>query len=230
MVEYIKQILFKQIYNAPLSKTLALSALIILTCSCTNYYRHLEPATAATGAQSALFSQQTEGLAYDTNVRFRKTEVSGILFIQPQDSSRYRMAMTTKMGQKIFDFSLDPQNFTVNYCFPQLNRKIILQLLEADLRLLTQQFDSRSATVRTFTDTQRQQTVFRIKNGKSYLYFRYDPTTQLLAGIESGNKRRPKIIAGLQDYQGTLPQRISLEHRMIFPLRLDLTWVSLNDE
>lgn len=229
MAKHIRQILLKQIYNTPLSKTLALTALIILTCSCTNYYRHLEPAAAEKTEQPPIFSQQTEGLAYDTNVRFRKTEVSGILFIQPQDSSRYRMAMTTKMGQKIFDFSLDPQNFTVNYCFPQLNRKIILQLLEADLRLLTEHFDSLSAAS-AFTDTKRGQTVFRIKRGKSYLYFRYDPTTQLLAGIESGNKRRPKIIAGLADYEGALPHRIKLEHRMIFPLRLDLSWVSLNDE
>jgi hypothetical protein len=211
------------------TKLLAPIALIILTCSCTNYYRHLEPATAEKTAQAGIFNQQTDGLAYDTNVRFRKTEVSGILFIQPQDSSRYRMAMTTKMGQKIFDFTLTPQHFTVNYCFPQLNRKIVLQLLEADLRLLTEHFDSLSAAS-AFTDTKRGQTVFRIKKGKSYLYFRYDNPDAQPVGIESGSKRRPKIIAALADYEGTLPHRIKLEHRMIFPLRLDLTWVSLNDE
>lgn len=211
------------------TKILASISLIILTCSCSNYYRHLEPANVEKKEQPPIFTQQNEGLAYDTNVRFRKTEVSGILFIQPQDSSRYRMAMTTKMGQKIFDFSLDPQNFTVNYCFPQLNRKIILQLLEADLRLLTQHFDGQSVA-KAFTDTQRQQTVFRIKNGKSYLYFRYDKPDEQPAGMESGSKRRPKIIAGLADYEGALPHRIKLEHRMIFPLRLDLTWVSLNNE
>lgn len=219
----------KILFRLSLSNILAPVALLLLTCSCSNYYRHLEPATAEKKAQPAIFSQKTDGLAYDTNVRFRKTEVSGILFIQPQDSSRYRMAMTTKMGQKIFDFTLTPQNFTVNYCFPQLNRKIVLQLLEADLRLLTEHFDSLSAAS-AFTDTKRGQTVFRIKKGKSYLYFRYDKPEAQPASIESGSKRRPKIISGLADYEGALPHRIKLEHRMIFPLRLDLTWVSLNDE
>ncbi|MBL7794684.1 MAG: hypothetical protein JNK77_20280 [Saprospiraceae bacterium] len=219
----------KILFRLPSSNILAPVALLLLTCSCSNYYRHLEPAAAEKTAQAGIFTAQTEGLAYDTNVRFRKTEVSGILFIQPQDSSRYRMAMTTKMGQKIFDFTLTPQHFTVNYCFPQLNRKIVLQLLEADLRLLTEYFDSLSAAS-AFTDTRSRQTVFRIKKGKSYLYFRYDNTGEQPAGLESGSKRRPKILADLKDYEGALPHRIKLEHRMIFPLRLDLSWVSLNDE
>ena len=210
--------------NAPLTIWI-----LVFCFSCNNAYRELEPTASPnvlhTGLQS-IFYGQDRAFAYDTGVQFQSNYVSGLLFIKPESEDRYRIAMTTKMGQKIFDFSLDQQHFTVNYCLPQLNRKIVLTQLERDLHLITDSYLPPQEL--DIFDDQAKRTVYRLKRQKDYLHYHYDNATSQLVRIESGSKRKPQVIAELSDYQEGFPHRIHLDHNLLFKLKLDLKWVALN--
>ena len=203
--------------------------ILLFSAGCGDTYQGMEALEAPTereGGFKSVFYGFEQAFAYDTGVRFRSNYVSGLLFIKPEGEEEYRIAMTTKMGQKIFDFSLDKENFTVNYCVPQLNRKIVLSLLEKDLHLITDSF-LEPETLAVFKD-ELPKTVYRIKNQKDYLHYHYDDTSEQLVRIERGAKRKPKITATLSDYQDGIPHQIHLDHRLLFKLELDLKWFELN--
>lgn len=202
-----------------------------LGTGCQSVYKSLQPQNSkalATKGFSSVFAHNESAVAFDTEILFRTTEVSGLLFFQPLDDGRFRTALTTKMGQKIFDFTVGTDEFQLNYIIPQLNKKVILKLLRQDMQLITQSFPD-DTPVTVFTQAEPAQTVYRLEKGKDCIYYRFDDTTEHLIGIESGNRRRYKIKAALQDFYGEIPHQITLDHKLLFKLQLNLHWVPLDN-
>lgn len=203
--------------------------ILLLYSSCNTAYKQLEKTTQPVlqlDSLTSVFYGYGRTVAYDTEIQFRKNTVSGLLFIKPEQNGRYRIALTAKMGMKIFDFTIDNQTFTVNQCIEQLNRKIILKQLEKDLHVLTDSY-VKSERVQAFPNAADNQTVYRLKRAKDYISYFYENDTAQLLKIESGSKKKPKAIATFEDYQNDLPHHISLDHNLLVTLRLDMKWIPL---
>ena len=199
------------------------AVLHFLLPACTNHYQHLSPIAQAPITKNQLtsiFYGQEKAQVFDTGIRFRDFYASGLLVVKAEANERYRIVMTSKLGSKIFDFSLGKEHFAVNYCIEQLNRKIVLNILKKDLRLLTNSYLELEKKV-VLADTLGESTVYRIKVPKAYRHFYYDNASGHLIKIERGSKRKARTVVDMADYKNDLPNRIELKH-LQFRLELSL--------
>lgn len=75
---------------------------------------------------------------YMAQVDFKDKNLSGILALSKESDAprRFRMVMMTPFGVPLFDFSLSQDSFIVNSCVEQMNKKIVLNMLERDFKAL----------------------------------------------------------------------------------------------
>ncbi len=160
---------------------------------------------------------------------FKENSFSG-LFVIKHEASGTKIALVPPMGPKLFDFEITPANeFRVQHCLEQLNRPIILAMIEEDIRLLLQQPKSVKQT--TYHQNPRDNSlVKRIKTNKSVNYYFFDPKTTNLAALESANKLgRKKTVIQLSEFIEGFPNKIDMIHQNI-PLSLSFTTIKRKQE
>ncbi len=75
---------------------------------------------------------------YTAEVSFKDKNMTGIMALsrEAENPRRFRMIMMTPFGIPMFDFSLSRDSFIVNSCMEQMNKKVVLNLLEKDFKSL----------------------------------------------------------------------------------------------
>lgn len=75
---------------------------------------------------------------YTAEVSFKDNNMTGIMALsrEAENPRRFRMIMMTPFGIPLFDFSLSRDSFIVNSCMEQMNKKVVLNLLEKDFKSL----------------------------------------------------------------------------------------------
>lgn len=125
----------------------------VLLVACGSYPKkqNLTPVDATqTVVVNPYFSDVSKDYVYKANIDVYGNSFGGLLIIKKIDTQDYRIAFTTEMGNKLFDFSFVNETFKVNYCIDELNRKLLLNVLKKDFKTLItenlrvkQQFKSR---------------------------------------------------------------------------------------
>lgn len=82
------------------------------------------------------FSSTSRDYVYKASISAFSNSFGGILVIKKIDEIEHRVVFTTEMGNTIFDFSFRDSNFTVNRIIEQLDRKLLINVLEKDFRAL----------------------------------------------------------------------------------------------
>lgn len=72
---------------------------------------------------------------------------SGNVVSKKLNQNHYRFAFLSEFGGKMLDFELENQEMKVNYAMEQLDRKIILNMLQKDFNLL---FNENNKIIQTF--------------------------------------------------------------------------------
>lgn len=75
---------------------------------------------------------------YTAQVDFKDKSMTGILALsrEAENPRKFRMIMMTPFGIPLFDFSISRDSFIVNSCIEQMNKKIVLNMLEKDFKTL----------------------------------------------------------------------------------------------
>lgn len=82
------------------------------------------------------FSNPETDYVYKASIDVLNKHFSGLFIVKKIEVNTHRVAFTTEMGNKIFDFSFSGNQFTVNFIQEELNRKPLLKILEQDFRTL----------------------------------------------------------------------------------------------
>ena len=90
-----------------------------------------------------------------------------------------------------------------------MDRKLLLKLLENDLRLLCQEQSGEAVWLKNKEKTKE---IYRLKTKKGFRYFYYDDKKKLIQ-IDKGTKRRPKLILTLENYRNDFPEKITFAHQ-----------------
>lgn len=100
------------------------------------------------------FADGTQDYVYKADIKLYKKSFSGIFVAKKLGENHHRVVFTTEMGNKIFDFSFEGDDFEINHILPDMNKKIVLNLLQEDFRTLLKEklriedsFSSESALV-----------------------------------------------------------------------------------
>lgn len=85
------------------------------------------------------FSDTNTDYVYKAKIKVFKNDLGGILVIKKIAPKEHRVVFTTELGNTIFDFSFEGDAFKVNRILKEMDRKILLNILEKDFKALVQE-------------------------------------------------------------------------------------------
>mgnify|MGYP000433413488 FL=1 len=119
-----------------------LISILFCVVSCTSYIKKNNYTNVAVDSQlvkNAYFSNQEKDYVYKAKINVYNNYFGGVFIVKKIADSNHRIVFTTEMGAKIFDFSFYKDEFKVNYIIDELNKKILLNVLEKDFRVLVRE-------------------------------------------------------------------------------------------
>ena len=183
--------------------------LLVLFASCTNQFKAWQATATANAALHTIFAGHKKSKVFNTSFEYKEYFVSGLMVLKPVSEDTFRVVFTTKTGQTLLDGALTVDKFDVLKVVQQLDRKLLLNLIANDLRLIC--FATANA-IRTFEDASGRQ-MLRTKSPKGYLYYLFDANAKNYHKIIRGSKRRKKVIVDLENYKNDFPEKITFAHQ-----------------
>ncbi|MGB1307262.1 MAG: hypothetical protein ACPG6B_00025 [Oceanihabitans sp.] len=113
-------------------------SLLLLLCSCASYpvKNKFRKTNNVEVLHNPYFSNLKKDYVYKANIEVYGNTFGGLLIIKKTGAQKHRIAFTTEMGNKLFDFSFHKNNFKVNYIIEKLNKKMLINILEKDFKIL----------------------------------------------------------------------------------------------
>ncbi|MNX35647.1 hypothetical protein D3C86_659170 [compost metagenome] len=113
------------------------------------------------------FSEPKTDYVYKTNITVYGHEMSGIFIAKKINDTTHRVVFTTEFGNKLFDFEISEKSFKVNSIVSELDKKILINTLKEDFRLLLkkeyliqEQFENESDNIYKSADGNRNNYLF----------------------------------------------------------------------
>ncbi len=164
------------------------------------------------------FSNAAVDYVYKANIVVYGNELSGIFIAKKINETTHRVVFTTEFGNKLLDFEISENNFKVNTIVEELNRKILINTLKTDFRLLLrkqytieQEFSNVKEVVYKAKDSDEYNYLFVSKDGK-------------LSRIAHTNKRKEKINLHFISENNIFAEKIVIQHNNI-KLRIELNYL-----
>jgi hypothetical protein len=189
---------------------LVLNSFFFLLIACFSPYKKLHKTLADPGCVQK-FKPAFAFALYKTQVRVKGKQISGILLIKTMPDSSIRMVFSNEMGFKFFDFEFSARNgFTVYYIMEQMNQEAVKKTLRKDFELVLL-LHTEAGKAFALKDGQHNYFAFPQEKGTNY-YITDSACTQLLR-MEKASKRKPVVIAQMQDYRNGIPDTIGISHK-----------------
>jgi hypothetical protein len=163
----------------------------VLCFSCASYPKKKEFAEidSTTGTfANPYFSDSDKDYVYKANIEAFGNSFGGIFIVKKLGHKHHRIAFTTELGTKIFDFSFKDDDFKINHILKELDKKILINILKTDFRVLVKEdstiekaFSSKESMLYQ-TDIDRKlyfffmqqgqlHKIIKVKNGKGAVEF-----------------------------------------------------------
>jgi 16S rRNA G966 N2-methylase RsmD len=107
--------------------------------SCASYTKKnnfLEAESVNEVIHNPYFSDASKDYVYKAKIDVYNKSFGGIFIVKKIAKNSHRVVFTTEMGNKIFDFLFQDDDFKVNYILEEMDKKILLNILEKDFRVL----------------------------------------------------------------------------------------------
>lgn len=203
-----------------INRILLFSSIILFTASCKSYK------VQASGQELPVlheynkryFDDNARDYIYKANIAIYNKEISGILIFKKLDEQRHRLVLTTDFGNKLMDVEISGEDFLVHFVMEDLNRKIILNTLKKDFRLLLQKH---YAIDRTYSNDST--IIAKTKTGgKQYLHI--SKADSLLRKVDYVPHRQSKLSLQFTPETTDFTKHINIQHHKI-KLKIDLVYI-----
>jgi len=164
------------------------------------------------------FSDPEMDYVYKTNISVYGNELSGIFIVKKLDEQTHRVVFTTEFGNKLLDFEISETDFKINSIVDELDRKILINTLKEDFRLLlrkdfkiSRQFENASDDVYESEHNNRYNRIFVSKRDRK------------LYKIAHSSKRKEKFSIIFRSENNIFAEHIAIEHQNI-KLKIELNY------
>jgi len=149
--------------------------LAIVLVSCGSVTKNYTPKKLdKTAVEVPYFSEPKTDYVYKTNITVYGHDLSGIFIAKKINDNTHRVVFTTEFGNKLFDFEISETTFKINSIVSELDKKILINTLKEDFRLLLkkeyliqEQFENESDNIYKSADGSRDNYLFvSKKDGK----------------------------------------------------------------
>ncbi|TDX13555.1 hypothetical protein [Flavobacterium sp. S87F.05.LMB.W.Kidney.N] len=194
-----------------------LLALVLLSCgSVTKNYTPKK--LDKTSYTVPYFSDSKTDYVYKTNISVYGNELSGIFIAKKINDTTHRIVFTTEFGNKLMDFEISETDFKVNSIVSELDRKILINTLKDDFRLLLkkqyliqEQFENDSSNIYKSADGKRDNYIFISKKD------------QKLEKIVHSSKTKEKFTLLFNSENNIFAEKIQIIHQNI-KLKIELNY------
>ncbi|GER58320.1 hypothetical protein [Patiriisocius marinus] len=189
-----------------------LSSLLILTLfSCgPKIIKGLEVPVSKQNIGSPYFSDLSKDYVYKAKLDIYGNYFGGILIVKKISEVKHRVVFTTEFGSKIFDFLYDGDTFTKNFILPDLDRKIVVNTLEKDFRIL---ITEKTDVVSQYQNSEYD--VFETANSDGGNLFSENVESKQLYSIANAPNGRIKILITFNDVEENIAKKININHNNI---------------
>ncbi|TMM58530.1 hypothetical protein FEE95_03610 [Maribacter algarum] len=175
------------------------SVLLVLFVSCASYpKKNGFTASVRQPIQNPYFSDASKDYVYKANIVAFGNSFSGIFIVKKLGEDHHRIAFTTEMGNKIFDFTFQGEDFKVNHILKKMDKKILINVLKNDFRVLVKENPSMEKTFQKdsnsiyetkignkkyyhFLSKEKLNKVVRVGNGKEKVEFTFSEINDNIA-------------------------------------------------
>lgn len=193
--------------------------LAIVLVSCGSVTKNYTPKKLdKTSYEVPYFSDSKTDYVYKTNISVYGNELSGIFIAKKINDTTHRIVFTTEFGNKLMDFEISENDFKVNSIVSELDRKILINTLKEDFRLLLKkqylieaQFENESADIYKSADGKRDNYIFISKKD------------QKLEKIVHASKTKEKFTLYFNSENNIFAEKIQIIHQNI-KLKIELNY------
>lgn len=164
------------------------------------------------------FSDSKTDYVYKTNITVYGNEISGIFIAKKINDTTHRIVFTTEFGNKLMDFEISDTDFKVNSIVSELDRKILINTLKEDFRLLLkkdyqiqEQFENDSAEI------------YKSKDGKRDNYLFISKKDHQLEKIVHSSQTKEKFTLTFSSENNIFAEKIQIIHQNI-KLKIELNY------
>jgi len=164
------------------------------------------------------FSNPTMDYVYKANISVYGNELTGIFIAKKINDTTHRVVFTTEFGNKLLDLEISENDFKVNSIVDELDRKILINTLVTDFRLVLR---SHYTIKNQFTNNEN--TVYVAEDGKMLNYLFVSKSGNSLSKIVHASKRKEKINLFFTSENNIFASKIIIEHKTI-QLKIELNY------
>ncbi|MBS7230404.1 hypothetical protein KHA90_05150 [Flavobacterium psychroterrae] len=193
--------------------------LAIVLVSCGSVTKNYTPKKLdKTSYQVPYFSDSKTDYVYKTNITVYGNEISGIFIAKKINDTTHRIVFTTEFGNKLLDFEISDTDFKVNSIVSELDRKILINTLKEDFRLLLkkeyliqEQFGNDSADI------------YKSKDGKRDNYLFVSKKDHKLEKVIHSSQTKEKFTLTFSSENNIFAEKIEIVHQNI-KLKIELNY------
>lgn len=191
---------------------LLISLLSVFAVSCKTY--QIENAVkrnlTVSEYKNSYFSDPEKDYVYKAHIEVYGKQLSGIFIAKRISEAVHRVVFTTDFGNTLLDFELSETDFKVNYIQDDLDRKVIVNTLRDDFRLLLK-VDHQVQEVFENEDCM----IYKSADKDRYNYFFEDKEDKRLVQVINASKSKKKVIIGFDSKNTIFAEDIIIQHKNI---------------
>ena len=198
---------------------ISLSFLFLICCGSYPKKQSFNPVeNSITTLQNPYFSDISKDYIYKANIQVYDNNFGGIFIVKKISEVEHRIVFTTEMGNKLFDFSFKNGEFEVNSILEELDRKILINVLEKDFRVL---ITENLKIIETYNSRNNNNIYKATINKGVYYYYK----KQHLNKIVTAKGGKEKITFTFSEISDNIAKAIEVKHNNI---KLKINLKSIN--
>lgn len=186
-----------------------ISGFFLLLISCKTY--QLKDAKLVNQDKSEIennYFSTYDDRVYKCQIEVYKNDISGILIVKKLNETTHRVVLTSDFGNKLIDFEISENDFKLNYVLPDLDKKIIINFLKNDFRILLKKDFSISETLEN-----KEFNIYTSQENKEKYYLFVDRENQLLKKMVYTKNNKEKIDFSFAAKKHIFADSINLQHK-----------------
>lgn len=201
---------------------LRISVFLILVLSSCATYKTLQDYKEVSVEKASLevpyFANPAMDYVYKSNITVYGKELTGIFIAKKINDSMHRVVFTTEFGNKLMDFEVSETDFKVNFILEELDRKMVVNTLANDFRLL---FRSHYVISKQFENGENTVFMALDKNKINYLFV--PKSTNKISKIVYSSQRKEIVNLFYSSKNNIFAENIVIQHRNI-KLKIELNY------
>ena len=204
------------------NRFLLISGIAVFLFSCKSYQisNTVKKENNITTFRNLYFSNPETDYVYKAHIEVYGNELGGIFVAKKMNDSIHRVVFTTEFGNKLLDFELSENDCKVNYILDELNRKMIINTLRDDFRILLKENHQISESYEN-----QNFEIYKEISDNRFNYFFADKTNNRLVKLINTSKSKEKVIFEFESKNSIFAEIITINHQNI-KLKIVLNQIS----